>query len=37
MDERRAALFGGRSDSMAPSDGLFIAELTKDTVVSIVM
>ena len=36
VGERRAALFGGRSGSVAVSD-LFIADLSRDTVVSVIV
>ena len=36
VGERRAALFGGRQSGLAISDDLFIVELRKDTVVSVV-
>ena len=35
VGERRAALFGGRSGSGAVSDDLFIVDLSRDTVVSV--
>ena len=36
VGERRAALFGGWNGSGAVSDDLFIVDLSRDTVVSIV-
>ena len=37
VGERRAALFGGRSGSGAVSDDLFIVDLSRDTVVSVIV
>ena len=37
VGERRAALFGGRSGSRAVSDDLFIVDLSRDTVVSVIV
>ena len=37
VGERRAALFGGRSSSGAGSDDLFIVDLSRDTVVSVIV
>ena len=38
VGERRAALFGGRSGSrLAVSDDLFIVDLSRDTVVSVIV
>ena len=37
VSERRAALFGGRSGSLAISDDLFIVDLSRDTVVSVIV
>ena len=37
VGERRAALFGGESGSAAVSDDLFIVDLSRDTVVSVIV
>ena len=37
VGERRAALFGGMSGSGAVSDDLFIVDLSRDTVVSVIV
>ena len=37
VGERRAALFGGRSGSGAYSGDLFIVDLSRDTVVSVIV
>ena len=37
VGERRAALFGGVSGSAAVSDDLYIADLSRDTVVSVIV
>ena len=37
VGERRAALFGGRNGSGAVSDDLFIVDLSRDTVVSVIV
>ena len=37
VGERRAALFGGLSGSGAASDDLFIVDLSRDTVVSVIV
>ena len=37
VGERRAALFGGQSGSGAVSDDLFIVDLSRDTVVSVIV
>ena len=37
VGERRAALFGGLSGSGAVSDDLFIVDLSRDTVVSVIV
>ena len=37
VGERRAALFGGRSGSGVYSDDLLIIDLSKDTVVSVIV
>ena len=37
VGERRAALFGGVSGSVAISDDLFIVDLSRDTVVSVIV
>ena len=37
VGERRAALFGGWSGSGAVSDDLFIVDLSRDTVVSVIV
>ena len=37
VGERRAALFGGFSGSGAFSDDLFIVDLSRDTVVSVIV
>ena len=37
VGERRAALFGGLGESAAYSDDLFIVDLSRDTVVSVIV